>query len=63
VQEWFEKNKERFNRLGFQWGDPKLSLGQIAVGRLRNLPYHTKEMKALIQELSQFDEVVGAEVL
>lgn len=63
VQEWFEKNKERFNKLGFHWGDPKLALGQIAVGRLKNLPYHTKEMKALIQELSEYDEVRSVEVI
>lgn len=63
VELWFEKNKERFNKLGFHWGDPKLALGQIAVGRLRNLPYHTREMKTLIQELSEFDEVIGAEVV
>lgn len=63
LHNWFEKNKERFNKLGFHWGDPKLALGQIPVGRLKNLPYHTKEMKALIQELSEFDEVAGVEVL
>lgn len=63
VQDWFEKNKERFNKLGFHWGDPKLALGQIAVGRLKNLPYHTREMKSLIQELREFDEVLGVEVV
>lgn len=62
IQEWFEKNKDRFNKLGLHWGEPKLALGQIAVGRLKNLPYHTKEMRAMIQELSEFDEVIGAEV-
>lgn len=57
LKSWFEGQQERFNKLGFNWGDPKLSLGMIPVARLTSLCYQTYEIKELIKELCEYDKV------
>ena len=57
IQEWFEKNAERFNRLGYFWGDPRLALGHIPVARLAEPLYTTAEVRDFVNHLSRFQTV------
>ncbi len=57
VKDWFERHQEKFNKLGLYWGDPKCALGQIAVGRLKDLPYNKTEILAYQERLRPFNRV------
>ena len=63
MKEWFEKYKERFNRLGFYWGDPKLAIGAIPVAQLSEPLYSIDEIKPFVENLSRFNKVTKVEVL
>ncbi len=34
LKEWFEERKDRFERLGLFWGDPRLAIGWLPVADL-----------------------------
>lgn len=57
IAKWFDNNKEKFNRLGFFWGDPKLAIGYLPVARLQNLPKSSEEKLQFVEFLSQFKKV------
>lgn len=46
-----------FKKMNLKWGDPKLAVGVIPVGRLLHMPYTDKERHALIERISDFNEV------
>lgn len=62
MQGWFEEHFDLKKILGLEWGDKRLSIGQVPVGRLVNLPYSDSERKALIQKISKFETVSRVEL-
>lgn len=54
---WFEQRAERFNRLGYYWGDPKLALGQLPVARLQTMLVSPDEIDRFVRRLAQFSQV------
>ncbi len=62
IEIWFEKRKERFNRLGYFWNDKKLALGRIPVARLTDLLYTKKEIEEFVEKVSRFNIVESAYV-
>lgn len=62
IKDWFENRKERFNRLGYFWGDPQLAIGQIPVARLAEPLVSIKEIKSYVEKLSKFSKVLSVKV-
>lgn len=62
IANWFDKHKERFNRLGFYWGDPKLTIGAIPVAYLSEPMHSIDEIKPFVERLSRFTKVIKVEV-
>ncbi len=58
IKTWFESNLEVFKGLSLSWGDPKLSLGQVPVARLIDIPYSDKEKLDLIKKISKFNRII-----
>lgn len=54
---WFSNNRERFDRLGFNWGDPKLAIGQIPVASLCEPLYSQKKISSFVTFLATFTKV------
>ncbi len=50
------------DKLSLKWGDPKLAIGQVSVGRLKNIPYSDEEKLQLIEKLSEFNIVSSIEL-
>jgi hypothetical protein len=59
---WFEQRKERFNRLGLYWGDPKLALGRIPVAKLSTQMTEISLTRAFLKSLGQFEFVKEVEI-
>ena len=57
MKNWFFLHNERFSRLGFEWGDPKLAIGQIPVATLREPLYTEKEINSFLSLLATFTRV------
>ena len=57
IGNWFEARKERFNRLGYFWGNPNLAIGHLPVARLTQQFYSVSEINDFINSLSQYDQV------
>lgn len=62
IKTWFHEREERFGRLGFKWGDPKLALGYIPVAQMEESLYTGAEIKAFQERLSSFNRVISADV-
>jgi len=57
LEKWFMARRERFERLGHRWGDPRLALGQIPVARLRDSLHTMKELSDFVQSLAGYNRV------
>jgi hypothetical protein len=44
-------------KLPYSWGDPRLAIGQVGVGRLVNMPATTAEKLALIEKIAEHPRV------
>lgn len=62
IKNWFENRKERFNRLGYFWGDPQLAIGQIPVARIAEPLVSIREIKSYVDKLSNFSKVLNVKV-
>ncbi len=57
IQKWFEKNSEKFSRLGYTWGDSSLRIGWLPVARIVGDYTDDFEKLRLIERLNDFDRV------
>lgn len=57
VRDWFMKNQERLNRLGFHWGDPTLAIGWLPVAEIQGDFSGLSSQLKLIGELKSMQEV------
>lgn len=62
IQVWFEKNKDRFNDLGFKWGDSKIGLGWLPVADLISDCKTDSDEERYVAELSSYKKIVACEV-
>lgn len=62
IRQWFLARKDRFEKLGFQWGDPKLSLGQVPVAKLKESLYTQKEINSFVEYLGNFNQVAAVRI-
>jgi len=62
IKTWFLARRERFEKLGWHWGDPKLALGFIPVARLKESLHTEKEINEFVNFLSRFTLVKEVQV-
>jgi len=62
IKNWFDRNQNKFNKIGLIWGDPKCALGQIAVARLKDLPYSKAEIIDYQKRLIPYSRVKSLKV-
>lgn len=53
MEKWFTKNEFIFN-----WNDPQLAIGQVAVARLVEMPASQDEKLKLLEKISEYDRVL-----
>jgi hypothetical protein len=59
IKSWFAKNAEKFNRLGFHWGDPSLAIGWLPVADLAPEIMLLPDQLSLIREMGAMGKVVS----
>lgn len=61
MQTWFLERKERFNKLGFFWGDPKLAIGYVPVADMVEKISTLVGIKEFQSKLSEFTRIKNIE--
>jgi hypothetical protein len=62
MKKWYAQNLDLKEAIGMPWGDPRLAIGQVPVGRLTELPYSEKEKLELILKISHYPSVEKIEL-